>query len=308
MALHTIGIDMDHPGGEMSPGTVHRHNQVHWRTYGRLRQCAARGWYTDYWMTGHPEIGRILRDVFQAPYRPKPGPEAEPVLVCNVGTPYNYANWLSYLTTNNPIWIKHHKAIDGAFLEAVNKGLAIPGNLYPGQGKMTWENGRIKLINTKPGPIGGYWYTYGGDDRLAEHASLFGYDVSIKALKALGDGHFGEGKKAPGKMRIASPENGFTAYYLLTGNPKVPAWLVNVNLMAWPKLTCLKKNGKLIEWDAYTVKGTAEEWHGLFGRQHGWPPEHMLIYKQNGYKITAAIVHEIVYTLAALEFAAKQPE
>ena len=54
MALHSIGIDMEHPGGDQPVGTAHRHNQVHWRSEGRVRQSGIRGWFADYWITGSP--------------------------------------------------------------------------------------------------------------------------------------------------------------------------------------------------------------------------------------------------------------
>ncbi|MBN4074062.1 hypothetical protein JYT61_00715, partial [bacterium AH-315-E10] len=63
MLLHTIGIDMEHPGGDMSTTVTHRHCQVHWGTGGSPRQSGCYiGWNWYYWISGHNEIGRILDD------------------------------------------------------------------------------------------------------------------------------------------------------------------------------------------------------------------------------------------------------
>ncbi len=123
MSLHNIGIDLEHPGGDMYPGTPHRHNQVHWNSPGSERQAAVRAWFVDYWMTGHPEIRRILFDLYMPLHRPAPGNGPDPVLVAYRGGAENYPNLMAYLTDRDPMWIKHQKAIDWATYEAIVQGV-----------------------------------------------------------------------------------------------------------------------------------------------------------------------------------------
>ncbi len=165
MSLHNIGIDLEHPGGDMKPGSPHRHNQVHWNSPGSERQAASRAWLVDYWMTGHPEIRRILFDLYLPNHRPTPGNGPDQVLVAFRGGAENYPNLMAYLTDRDPIWIKHHKAIDWATYETVMRGHTLPKARYKG-GMMSWRDGYITTRNTQPGQLRGYWLTYGSDDRL----------------------------------------------------------------------------------------------------------------------------------------------
>ena len=91
--------------------------------------------------------------------------------------------------------------------------------------------------------------------------------------------------------------------YLLTGDGKVLDWLKG-QIGSWPSRTCLKKNGPLLEWDTYTVEGTAEQWQGLWGREHGWPKP--VCYGKNAWKIQAANIYETIYILAAIEHAGRR--
>ena len=174
----------------------HRHNQVHWRTGGGPRQCGIIGWTADYWMTGNPEVHRILFDVYFPYYYPgprdslvgkliKPKRENGPykVNISFKGGPENWPALWAYLTDNDPAWIRTHKAIDRVVLEVCRKGHALPNSFWKG-GDMVWKDGRIAKINSSPGRLGGYWLTYGADDRLLLHAGLFGYSDSLKALKS----------------------------------------------------------------------------------------------------------------------------
>ncbi|ETW94322.1 MAG: hypothetical protein ETSY1_35425 [Candidatus Entotheonella factor] len=285
MSLHNIGIDLEHPGGEMYPGTPHRHNQVHWNSPGSERQAAVRAWLVDYWMTGHPEIRRILFDLYLPLHRPASGNGPDPVLVAYRGGAENYPNLMAYLTDRDPIWIKHHKGIDWATYEAVSQGQTLPKGRYKG-GMMTWKNGYIKLQNTRPGKLQGYWLTYGSDDRLTDYASLFGYEVTLKALRAFGDSFLGKGNTAPKLNRYHSPEYGYTGYYLLTRNQRVLQELSK----RWQKER-RSTPGKPLVWDSYGVQGTAEQWHKLTKKGYG----------KNGFKIQAANIVENILGFAAFE-------
>lgn len=285
MSLHNIGIDLEHAGGDMYPGTPHRHNQVHWNTPGGERQAAARAWLVDYWMTGHPEIRRILFDLYLPLHRPSPGNGPDRVLVAYRGGAENYPNLMAYLTDRDPIRIKHHKAIDWATYEAITQGRSLPKGRHKG-GMMTWQNGYIKLQNTRPGQLRGYWLTYGSDDRLTDAASLFGYDVTLKALRAFGDSFLGKGNTPPKLTRYHSPEYGYTGYYLLTRNPRVLREL----RQRWQKERRFAA-GKPLDWDSYAVHGTAKQWHKLTKKGYG----------KNGFKIHAANVVETILGFAAFE-------
>ncbi|KKL22868.1 hypothetical protein LCGC14_2431090, partial [marine sediment metagenome] len=297
-ALHTIGIDLEHPGGDDNIGCGHRHSQVHWRSPGtEPRQNGHRGWFVDYWMTGNPEIRRILMEVFMPlgykslDYLPTPGPGPDAVQICMKGSAYNYPLLLAYLTDLNPVWIKHHKAIDEAIGRIAASGRSIPYNRGRG-GIATWTRGKIEKLNTAPGKIGGYWLTYSGDDRLIDHTSLFGYAGSVRAVKAWGDSFFGPGHRPPSMSSYHSPEAGYAGYYLLTGNPRVlTGFAARGRLYGFEKVT-----GQPIRWDSYTVNATAEQWHGLIGQGYG----------KNGFKIAAANIYEAIYALAAYEHAARQ--
>lgn len=68
MLLHTMGIDVEHRGGDQATGVTHRHCQVHWGTGGSPRQSGCYiGWYWYYWISGHNEIGRSLVSVYPHP-------------------------------------------------------------------------------------------------------------------------------------------------------------------------------------------------------------------------------------------------
>ncbi len=205
------------------------------------------------------------------------------VFLSQKSSAYNYPNLLAYLTDRDPLWIKYYPAFDAGVFEAAKQGHALPYSEGTG-GKMLWKAGKLELVNITPGRIGGYWCTYGGDDQLAEHASLFGYAVSLQALRAWGDSYFAEGQPKPDFTSYHSPEAGATAYYLLTRNPRALEWLSTA-------LKGRRCNGAPPEWDAYTVRGTAEEWHKACGQAYG----------KNGFKIVAANVYESIYALAAHE-------
>ncbi len=188
------------------------------------------------------------------------------------------------------------------------------------------EDGYIRLENTEPGQIRGYWLTYGSDDRLTDYASLFGYDTTLKALRAFGDSFLSEGNTPPKLNRYHSPEYGYTGYYLLTHNPRVlqelsKRWHKHYRTARGPRVSRqLSKHGhknrlssrnpgllrKLssrghnkrrstlgepLAWDSYSVKGTAEQWHKLTKQGYG----------KNGFKIHAANVVENIYGFAAFE-------
>ena len=67
MSLHNMGFDIEHPGGDATRGCTHRHSQVHWGTDGGPRQAGWRGWYMHYWLTGHNEIWRSIRELHPMP-------------------------------------------------------------------------------------------------------------------------------------------------------------------------------------------------------------------------------------------------
>ncbi len=143
-------------------------------------------------------------------------------------------------------------------------------------------------MNTQPGQLRGYWLTYGSDDRLTDHASLFGYDATLKALRAFGDSFLGKGNAPPKLKRYHSPEYGYTGYYLLTRNSRVLEELRT----RWRKKR-RSTSGRPLPWDSYSVQGTAEQWHQLTKKGYG----------KNEFKIFAANVVENIYAFAAFEHA-----
>jgi hypothetical protein len=136
--------------------------------------------------------------------------------------------------------------------------------------------------------------TYGGEDRVVEHASLFGYDITFKALRAWGDSYWGSGKNPPTKNLAGyhNPENGYTGYYMLTKNPRAYEALVDL-------VSGRQVSNEPIEWDRYGYPATAEQWDALIPKS-GRVPRH---YDKNGFKIAAAQIFESIYGLGGIEFA-----
>ena len=87
-------------------------------------------------------INRILTEVYwpNQDYRPKAGGGPDTVVVCQKGGSWNLPNLLAYLTTGEPIWLKHQKALDGAIHEAASGNLRHSRDMPERETKGSWRS------------------------------------------------------------------------------------------------------------------------------------------------------------------------
>lgn len=288
MVHHTIGIDVEHEGGDIIKnyytmiGTYHRHNQVHWRHdgAGSTRQGGYRGWHNYYWLTGDPEVGRLaLKMGIDAPS------QQIPWLICDYQSTasQSLAHWC-WITSGDWKHARFHRGLCRLWEICGEEGRPIKGGWYG-----------IKITNHEPsgfklagkGPLGGYWMTYGGDDLVAEWASLTGDPHAVNALLLQGRLHKGGGAV------YHSPEAMYMALaYLHPRHPKLKGYLEK-RLWMTPGLKAFR-DGKRKSREHYDSAG---QWSGLGSYCFG----------KNGFSIYAAQAVEVLYTLHALKHLAGDP-
>jgi hypothetical protein len=224
---HTIGIDMEHRGGDAGPGAsrmgaYHRHTQAHWRSEGGTRQGGYRGWAAYYWLTGDREVGsQSLEYGVDAPANAQlmslaannPTPN---ILQDNQGSSVtSLAHW-NWITSGDWRYARAHHAIARLWEIAGEKG-QVPQN---GWVFFQVQNNEPVNYTLTPGGIGGYWLTYGEDDVLLDWISLTGDKAAINAILHQAKTHGG------GTQIYHSPEALYLAMAALQkDNANVKGWL-----------------------------------------------------------------------------------
>ena len=297
MVHHTIGIDTEHPGGDDRHGGYHRHNQVHWRHLGAgTRQGGYRGWHNYYWLTGDPEVGRLILDegldspaqrtiMDLRPHRKK----------LQIG--YDYQHCASHLlahvcwiTTGDWRYARAHRPVVKLWRIAGDQSSRTRSG-WVFFGVKDGEPTGYRL--GKPGPQVGYWLTYGGDDLLLEWASLTGDPNAVDAMLMQGRFHGrGELKNGPAQL-YHSPEALYLGLAFLQGDHPHLKRLLLRRLWQHPNLKRFRQKG-LIPSGVYT---SAEDWD-RYGAHLYW---------KNGFSIHGAQGLEVLHILRAMELLGISP-
>ncbi|MBM4042908.1 MAG: hypothetical protein FJ290_30835 [Planctomycetes bacterium] len=297
MVHHTIGIDTEHPGGDMKHGAYHRHNQVHWRhNDAGTRQGGYRGWHNYYWLTGDPEVGRLmlLEGLDSPAQRTMMDLRAENK---DVRVGYDYQHCASHLLAHL-CWITSGDWRYARAHPAIVKLWKIAGD----EGKATQEGWVFFSLKdgepagyklAKPGPQLGYWLTYGGDDLCLEWAALTGDPNAVDAILLQGKFH-GKGSIPNGPEALYhSPEALYLGLaYLDPGHPELKR-LLQQRLWANTNLKRLRDQ-KLTTTGAYK---SAEDWdrYGTY------------LYRKNGFSIHGAQGLEVLHLMRAMELLKMEP-
>jgi hypothetical protein len=297
MVHHTIGIDTEHPGGDMRHGAYHRHNQVHWRhNDAGTRQGGYRGWHNYYWLTGDPEVGRlaILEGLDSPAQRTMMDLRTESK---DVRVGYDYQHCASHLlahvcwiTTGDWRYARAHPAIVKLWKIAGEEGKATQ------QGWVFFDLKDGEPVGYKlaqPGAQLGYWLTYGGDDLLLEWAALTGDPNAVDAILLQGKFH-GKGSVPNGPEALYhSPEALYLGLACLDpGHTELKRLLqqrlwANTNLKRFrdQKLTTTGDYKSAEDWDRY---GT-------------------YLYRKNGFSIHGAQGLEVLHLMRAMELLKTEP-
>ena len=291
MAHHTIGIDTEHPGGDMKHGAYHRHNQVHWRhNDAGTRQGGYRGWHNYYWLTGDPEVGRLaLLEGLDSPAQRTIMDLRAENKDLRVG--YDYQHCASHLlahvcwiTSGDWRYARAHPAIVKLWRAAGEEGKATQ------QGWVFFDlkDGQpVGYKLAKPGPQLAYWLTYGGDDLCLEWAALTGDPNAVDAILLQGRFH-GSGELPNGPDALYhSPEALYLGLaFLEPGHPALGR-LLQRRLWAHPSLKRFRDQ-KLTTTGAYK---SAEDWdrYGTY------------LYRKNGFSIHGAQGLEVLHLMRAME-------
>lgn len=297
MVHHTIGIDTEHPGGDMRHGAYHRHNQVHWRhNDAGTRQGGYRGWHNYYWLTGDPEVGRLML------LEGLDSPAQRTIMDLRAETPeprvgYDYQACASHLlahlcwiTTGDWRYARAHPAIVKLWKICGEEGKTS----QPGWVFFTVKDGEpVGYKLAAPGPQVGYWLTYGGDDLLLEWAALTGDPNAVDAILLQGKFH-GRDTLANGAQYLYhSPEALYLGLaYLDPGHSELRRLLAQ-RLWSHPSLKRFRDKG-LRAPGAYK---SAEDWDS-FGTY---------LYRKNGFSIHAAQGLEALHLMRALELLGAEP-
>jgi len=240
MLLHTLGFDAEHSGGDMATGVTHRHCQVHWASAGSPRQAGCHiGWYWYYWISGHNEMGRALKELWRNPlgishkrgamaewpFHPDNNTDKDFIIPEGTKTAHAFAakgsiyHWVSFnrwQTTGDKRFV--------AYFESLYNGLK--QNPYKEKkGKKTYHPRlKVSLVDDKqfaqnsdlenlgnprtpqrPNFYDYYFRAYYGKTLIAEWAQLTGSKHAIDLLLMMGDYDWGE--PAHANFRKMAPES-----------------------------------------------------------------------------------------------------
>jgi len=334
-ALHTIGFDVEHVGGDQKTGACHRHSQVHWGSAGGPRQAAWRGWYMDYWLTGHNEIRRGLDELHYIrygvstysararwPWHPQSSPKilredhaATVVTVPDDGSPFHWMNHARWITTGDAhyagyidyvmeFWRRNPYVRDGKnFKHAANFKVDLT------TGKMTYPAGVEFPPVEKRGQVPPfyakyYWGTYGGAALLSEWAQLTGSTEAVDAILDFGD-------------RDASIRRGANRTDKRNSDNRAPGVKVQQIYSTYegiaPAYALLRKDKpelvdrwvkamkwRMLEYPYGSVRNMAKGAKPLPLDDYTgskWKAMNILCHGQNGHKIYAAVAYESLHTL-----------
>ncbi|HUT36041.1 MAG TPA: hypothetical protein VNE39_21315 [Planctomycetota bacterium] len=297
MVHHTIGIDTEHPGGDMKHGAYHRHNQVHWRhNDAGTRQGGYRGWHNYYWLTGDPEVGRLmlLEGLDSPAQRTMMDLRVENK---DVRVGYDYQHCASHLlahccwiTTGDWRYARAHPAIVKLWKTAGQEGKATQQGWVFFDLKDGEPTG-YKLA--KPGAQLGYWLTYGGDDLCLEWAALTGDPNAVDAVLLQGKLH-GKGSIPNGPEPLYhSPEALYLGLAYLDPNHTELKRLLQQRLWANTNLKRFREKGLTTTGDYRS----AEDWdrYGTY------------LYRKNGFSIHGAQGLEVLHLVRAMELLKSEP-
>ena len=222
-ALHTIGIDIEHDGGDDNTGMPHRHNQIHWGDEGGPRQAGWRGWYIDYWLTGNPEMLRSIKELHFLPYGIHSNPSAarwpwheswspaslqvakDEKKVFVVGAPSEGPafHWMNFMRWQTSVEAAYGRYLDALMAHwAVNPYVEKDGKQEAPEGffmapatcqPLGYDEKDVKLPPrnaqepSKPNYITYYFGTYGGSELVSEWAQLTGSKEAVDVILAFGD-------------------------------------------------------------------------------------------------------------------------
>jgi hypothetical protein len=230
-ALHTIGIDIEHYGGDQTQGGPHRHNQVHWGDAGGPRQAGWRGWYMHYWLTGHNEVWRTIQElhpvptaahknsnIMRWPYHPSWYPEIWPLqrdwkwtwVHSSDGTPFHFMNLMRWETNGDRAFVRFTEKLmefwsSNPFIEKEDKKMG------PTMFKVDLEKDSIIYSDSTrfapadpenpPHPYCHTYYfnTYGAVTLASQWAQLTGSKHAVDLILLIGDYHAAE---ARGNQRV----------------------------------------------------------------------------------------------------------
>jgi len=324
--LHTIGIDIEHPGGDSRHGMCHRHSQVHWGTEGGPRQSGWRAWYMHYWLTGHNEVLRSLKELHYVPlginnYGPRAKwpwhhstdpkqlhvtPDQETLYVGGSGcTPFHYMNFNRWETTGEVDYARftdfvmeqwHRNSDEGGVLDVaknVLQGDAAIGANDP-------DNPPAPKYPTY------YWGTYGGASLISEWAQLTGSKRAVDLILAFGDYHAldarGEHRIDRGCSDKRAPKAGLQLYRTYEGI--VPAYAL---LRGKTHPERVERWKKAMTWRLFDYPYGGSPRRLKAGSKplpdpedytaDNWAATRVWCYNQNGHKIWAAQAMEALYTL-----------
>ena len=289
MVHHTLGIDVEHRGGDAggraSPiGAYHRHTQVHWRSEGGTRQGGYRGWHAYYWLTGDPEVGQqALEYGIDAPanrrvmditaQQPLPSVSQD----YQASAPHSLAHWC-WITSGDWRYARAHHAISRLWVICGEQGKAPKNGWVFFQVK---DNEPVGYTVGDPGPMGGYWHTYGEDDLLLDWISLTGDPAAVEVILQQGKLHKGD------TALYHSPEAFYVALAALQPtHPELKGWLEKRLWMHADLKSFQNKKSKTTG-----VYKSAEEWSG-YG---------VYLYGKNGFSIHGAEGLEILLLMKAQE-------
>ncbi|MCK6472699.1 MAG: hypothetical protein L6R28_13225 [Planctomycetes bacterium] len=287
---HTIGLDVEHEGGDYLFGNYHRHDQVHWREQNpeTSRQSGYRGWHAYHWLTGDPEIKRLAlntgidADAYQKNMAIRPATRPAKVKMGVQMSSLHYLAYCCWVTSGDDRYARANHAVCKVTLEAARQDKML--YFTPCDVGDDGEPINYDLSGCKPGGAQvGYFYTYGGDDLLLEWASLTGDPAAVDAILALGKYHE-DPKIRVSCSRVCSPEALYVGLALL--DPKNPQLveMVKARDPATPHIT----RGK------FTTDGTyksAEDWH-----KYG-----VWLYGKNAMSIVGANGLEFLHSILCYE-------
>jgi hypothetical protein len=297
MVHHTLGIDTEHPGGDDKHGGYHRHNQVHWRHKGAgTRQGGYRGWHNYYWLTGDPEVGRlILLEGLDSPAQRTIMDLRAERKQLRIG--YDYQHCASHLlahccwiTTGDWRYARGHRPV--VKLWWISGEQSSPTR----QGWVFFDvtDGEPTGYRLgKPGPQLGYWLTYGGDDLLLEWASLTGDPNAVDALLMQGKFHGRDGLAGGVQYLYHSPEALYLALaFLQPGHPHLKRLLAG-RLWSHPNLKRFREKA---------LRTT-----GVYESAEDWDRYGAYLYWKNGFSIHGAQGLEVLHLMRAMELLKMQP-
>jgi len=332
--LHTIGIDLEHEGGDQQTGRPHRHNQVHWGDpAGSPRQCGAfRGWFMDYWLSGHNEIGRSLKETYSIPMGVVntnftgsmlewPYVQAFDMRTMAVtngsqhartysakGVNYHWPNFLSYQTSGSNEWVRYFESM---FHGWTNNPYEVDENTNKVTGTQrylcSWISDEVvtdfaalgmelepsdRALPSRFYASEYYFATYGGRELVSEWGQLTGSEYALDLILQLGD-YFTARDTADDRAR-EDPESLTALYRSYEGLPPAYRLLNTTNYLERQEWMQAHLDRRLFLGDPVTMIDDPFTYTAQEWTNN-YPDSR--IYGKNGSKIMGGLPVESIYTL-----------